>query len=186
MAPPRRPCPWPWRRRRARAWHPGSWPRRLRPWWRLRPAALRAQAFALPRLAGFSGPWLLLAHDDTAVQADAGTSVVEIELPIPGANERLALWRALAPAPLSARTASAADGAAANLDPIRDSRCSLAVLLRAARLAASTPAGDAGATMSPAQALHAGTRAAARELGAWAQISHDRVPLDAWVGQSEI
>ncbi len=150
------------------------------------------QAIRVPEIEGFASPWIVLAGTGVAVLADAQVPVVEIDLPQPGPQERIALWRALVP------------GTAANapLAVVRDSRCGLSVLLRAAQLARSaqaskpskpsktsqTPKEDAhsGASPDAATALHAAVRGAARELSAWAQVSTDQVPVDTWVGQQEV
>ncbi len=140
--------------------------------WRA-PAGL-GRPLRVPRLAGFDGPWIVLADADTAVQADATMAVVEIELPLPGPAERVALWRSFG----DSGAAGAAE-LATELSAIRESRCGVGVLLRAARQAATR--GD-----TPPAALRQAVRAAARDLSAWAQVSHDRVPVDAWVGQDEL
>ncbi len=141
------------------------------------------QALRVPEIEGFTSPWIVLAGTGVAVLAEAQVPVVEIDLPQPGPQERVALWRALVPG-------TAAD---APLAAVRDSRCGLSVLLRAAQLARSAPASKtpkedapSGTYPDAATALHAAVRGAARELSAWAQVSTDQVPVDTWVGQQEV
>lgn len=119
------------------------------------------QTQRIPALPHWGGPLLVLAGGDGAFESSQ--PMQEFELTLPDPADRLALWQALR-----------VDGADA--DAVARSRCGLAVLARAAA-AAAVPA-DA--------AIEAALRSSARGLAAWAQVSRDRIPADAWVGPAEV
>lgn len=131
-------------------------------------------ALRLPALAHWHGPWIVLGSADTALHSDL--PLHELELEQPETTDRLALWHAMA-----ASTGTIADqreDPRADLHAVARSRCGLSVLAQAATLA------GAGAA-APAAIEHA-VRSSARSLSAWAQVSADRIPADAWVGPPEV
>lgn len=131
-------------------------------------------ALRLPALAHWPGPWIVLVSADTALHSDL--PLHELELEQPETTDRLALWHAMA-----ASTGTIADQREdpnADLHAVARSRCGLSVLAQAATLA------GAGAA-APAAIEHA-VRSSARSLSAWAQVSADRIPADAWVGPPEV
>lgn len=131
-------------------------------------------ALRLPALAHWPGPWIVLVSADTALHSDL--PLHELELEQPETTDRLALWHAMA-----ASTGTIADqreDPRADLHAVARSRCGLSVLAQAATLA------GAGAA-APAAIEHA-VRSSARSLSAWAQVSADRIPADAWVGPPEV
>lgn len=131
-------------------------------------------ALRLPALAHWPGPWIVLGSADTALHSDL--PLHELELEQPETTDRLALWHAMA-----ASTGTIADqreDPRADLHAVARSRCGLSVLAQAATLA------GAGAA-APAAIEHA-VRSSARSLSAWAQVSADRIPADAWVGPPEV
>lgn len=106
----------------------------------------------------WNGPRIVWAGREGAV--DAGDVLpLEIDLAPPDAEERAALWRALR-------------GGDAVPEAVTVSRCGASVLAAAA----AAPEPDA------ARALQQAVRQSARALSAWAQLSTDRLPEDAWVG----
>jgi hypothetical protein len=119
------------------------------------------QTQRIPVLPHWSGALLVLAGGDGAFESSL--PLHEFELGQPEPADRLALWQAL----------RGADGPAAG---VAQSRCGLSVLARAA-----------AATELPAEAaIESAVRAGARALAAWAQISNDRIPADAWVGPPDV
>lgn len=131
-------------------------------------------ALRLPALAHWHGPWIVLGSADTALHSDL--PLHELELEQPETTDRLALWHAMA-----ASTGTIADqreDPRADLHAVARSRCGLSVLAQAATLAGA----GAGAPTAIEQAV----RSSARSLSAWAQVSADRIPADAWVGPPEV
>ncbi|WP_198414988.1 ATP-binding protein [Piscinibacter terrae] len=130
--------------------------------------AAPGSATRVPQLSHWSGPLIVLAGTDSAFETTL--PLHEFELGMPGAQDRLALWsglRELAP-----------DGiAAADRDAIARSRCGISVLAQAA---AHAQDGLAHAAIEEA------VRSSARSLSAWAQVSSDRIPADAWVGPPDV
>lgn len=126
-------------------------------------ATAPGQTLRIPAVAHWNGPLVVLAGTEGAF--DTSLAVHEFELPAPDADDRIALWRALREG-----SAHPADDHAA----VARSRCGISVLARAASQASD----DTPADMAIEQAV----RASARGLSAWAQVSTDRIPADAWVG----
>jgi len=126
----------------------------------------------LPQLAHWAGPMVVLAGLEGALECSA--DVHEFDLTLPDAADRLAVWSALQPDALQPDGALQPDARAA----IVRSHCGVSVLARAAQRAAR------GANAR--EAIEHAVRAAARGLSAWAQVSQERVPADAWVGSSEL
>lgn len=115
------------------------------------------QAVVPPAWPLWTGPRIVWAGRDGAV--DGGDALaLEIELAPPAAGERATLWQALRGGAVPAA--------------VEVSRCGASVLAAAA--ASKEP--DA------ARALQQAVRQSARALSAWAQLSCDRLPVDAWVG----
>ncbi|MCU7375511.1 ATP-binding protein [Paucibacter sp. O1-1] len=128
------------------------------------PEIAPGQRWPLPPLPGWPGLQIVLAGPDVSVDT-AALPVHEFELGPAGAEDRRRLWAGLRREP-----AGAAHGTA--LSPaVSGSRCSLAALARAA-----------ARELPPAAALEQELRAGARELSAWAQVSSDHIPAEAWVG----
>lgn len=127
----------------------------------------------VPLLAHWAGPLIVLAAADTAFEATL--PLHEIELGLPAADDRLALWSAL-------------QGRA--VDELRDadraavagSRCGISVLAQAA----SRGGASQGEPVPAQAAIEQAVRASARSLSAWAQVSADRIPADAWVGPPDV
>jgi hypothetical protein len=136
------------------------------PAWRAEAAP--GSAIRIPTLAHWSGPLIVLAANDTAF--DTSLPLHEFELGLPDAHDRLMLWCALRETTVDAL---AADDRAA----ITRSRCGISVLAQAAANARSEPAHAA---------IEQAVRASARSLSAWAQVSNDRIPADAWVGPPDV
>jgi hypothetical protein len=134
---------------------------RALPLWRA-PAA-PGQVLRVPVLAGQA--LVVLAGPDSVFESDG--PLQEFELPAPTAEDREALWQAM--------THSQQQGGEA----VARSRCGMAVLARAAALAADGP-------LTAAAAIEQALRASARGLSAWAQLSTDRIPADAWVGPVDV
>lgn len=131
-------------------------------------------ALRLPALAHWHGPWIVLGSADTALHSDL--PLHELELEQPETTDRLALWHAMA-----ASTGTIADqreDPRADLHAVARSRCGLSVLAQAATLA--------GAGAAAPAAIEQAVRSSARSLSAWAQVSADRIPADAWVGPPEV
>lgn len=131
-------------------------------------------ALRLPALAHWHGPWIVLGSADTALHSDL--PLHELELEQPETTDRLALWHAMA-----ASTGTIADqreDPRADLHAVARSRCGLSVLAQAATLA--------GAGAAAPTAIEQAVRSSARSLSAWAQVSADRIPADAWVGPPEV
>jgi hypothetical protein len=136
------------------------------PLWRA--DAAPGSALRIPTLAHWSGPLVVLAANDTAF--DTAMPMHEVELGMPDANDRLALWCGLR---------GADDAALCDEDrrAVVRSRCGMSVLAQAAAHSAAVPAHAA---------IEQAVRASARSLSAWAQVSTDRIPADAWVGPPDV
>jgi len=130
-------------------------------------------ALHLPPLAHWNGPLIVLGSVDTALQTDL--PLHELDLPLPDASDRLALWRAIV-ATTTPRHPPNPPGA--DLRAVKRSRCGLSVLAQAATLAGNGVAAHA--------AIEQAVRASARSLSAWAQVSGDHIPADAWVGPPSV
>ncbi|WP_198320997.1 ATP-binding protein [Azohydromonas aeria] len=112
------------------------------------------------------GPCVVLAAPDVAF--DTALPLFEFELGLPDAADRVALWAAR-------RGVSEAALAPQERDAVARSRCGISVLAQAA------------ASAEPVQAaIGQAVRRSARALSAWAQLSSDRIPADAWVGPAEV
>ncbi|MFG6413308.1 ATP-binding protein [Roseateles sp. DC23W] len=123
---------------------------------------------AVPQLQQGSGSLIVLAGTDIAFES--ALPLHEFELSQPDAHDRLALWASL--------RETEVDGLAApDREAVARSRCGISVLAQAA---AQAHDGRAHA------AIEAAVRASARSLCAWAQVSADRIPADAWVGPPEV
>lgn len=131
-------------------------------------------ALRLPALAHWHGPFIVLGSADTALHTDL--PLHELELERPDASDRLALWRAVATT--AGPDAAARENGRADLHAVARSRCGLSVLAQAATLA--------GAGAAAPAAIEQAVRSSARSLSAWAQVSADRIPADAWVGPPEV
>ena len=121
------------------------------------------QTIRIPAVAHWNGPLVVLAGTEGAFETSL--AVHEFELPAPGAEDRIALWRALR------ENGECHD---ADLAAVARSRCGVSVLARAATQAQEAMPADA--------AIERAVRASAKGLSAWAQVSTDRIPADAWVG----
>ncbi|WP_310564923.1 ATP-binding protein [Hydrogenophaga sp.] len=135
-------------------------------------------ALRLPTLAHWHSPWIVLGSADTALQTDL--NLHELELERPEASDRLALWHAVATttAPGAEPREDLRADLHANLHAVARSRCGLSVLAQAATLA--------GAGAAAPAAIEQAVRSSARSLSAWAQVSTDRIPADAWVGPPQV
>lgn len=131
-------------------------------------------ALRLPALAHWPGPWIVLGSADTALHSDL--PLHELELERPEATDRLALWSAMATT--TEQHADQREDIPADLHAVARSRCGLSVLAQAATLA--------GAGAAAPAAIEQAVRSSARSLSAWAQVSADRIPADAWVGPPEV
>jgi len=136
------------------------------PVWRAEAAP--GSAIRIPTLAHWAGPLIVLAATDTAF--DTSLPLHEFELGLPDAHDRLMLWCALRDTPVDAIAND-------ERDAITRSRCGISVLAQAATSAGSVPAHSA---------IEHAVRASARSLSAWAQVSNDRIPADAWVGPPDV
>ncbi|MCB8745458.1 ATP-binding protein [Rhodoferax sp. U2-2l] len=132
-------------------------------------------ALHLPPLAHWHGPLIVLGGVDTALQTDL--PLHELDLPMPDARDRLALWRAIV-ATTTNPTTPTPNQPCADLRAVKRSRCGLSVLAQAATLAGTDVAAPA--------AIEQAVRASARSLSAWAQVSDDHIPADAWVGPPSV
>ena len=108
---------------------------------------------------------IVLAAPDSAFETSL--PLHEFELSPATAEDRLALWSVL-------QGVAVDDLPAPDRKAVATSRCGISVLAQAASRAA--PQGPAHAAIEHA------VRASARSLSAWAQVSGDRIPADAWVG----
>ncbi len=131
-------------------------------------------AMRLPALAHWHGPWIVLGSADTALHTDL--PLYELELERPDAGDRLALWHAVAAT--NGADADQREAPRTDLHAVARSRCGLSVLAQAATLA--------GAGAAAPAAIEQAVRSSARSLSAWAQVSGDRIPADAWVGPPEV
>ncbi len=136
------------------------------PVWRAEAAP--GSAIRIPLLAHWTAPLIVLAANDTAF--DTSLPLHEFELTLPDAHDRLMLWCALRDTTVDAIASN-------DRDAIARSRCGISVLAQAATNAASAPAHTA---------IEQAVRASARSLSAWAQVSSDRIPADAWVGPPDV
>lgn len=144
--------------------------------WPVWPAELApGSALALPPLAHWHGPLIVLGSVDTALQTDL--PLHELDLPLPDASDRLALWRAIVAATTNPTTPTP-NQPDADLRAVKRSRCGLSVLAQAATLASTGAAAHA--------AIEQAVRSSARSLSAWAQVSGDHIPADAWVGPPSV
>jgi hypothetical protein len=130
--------------------------------------AAPGSATRMPQLAHWAGPLIVLAATDSAFES--ALPMHEFELGLPDAQDRLAMWSGL-------RDIPADDISALDRNAIARSRCGISVLAQAA---AHTQDGHAHAAIEEA------VRSSARSLSAWAQVSSDRIPADAWVGPPEV
>jgi hypothetical protein len=130
--------------------------------------AAPGSAIRIPTLAHWGGPLIVLAATDTAF--DTSLPLHEFELGMPDADDRLKLWCAL-------RETDAHALATEDRDAITRSRCGISVLAQAAAQASTQPAHAA---------IEHAVRSSARSLSAWAQVSTDRIPADAWVGPPDV
>ena len=132
-------------------------------------SAAPGQALRIPTLPHWSGPMIVLAGSDGAFESTL--ALHELELGAPEPADRIALWSALQPADAAPPTTS-------DLAAISRSRCGISVLARAAARASRGVSAEA--------AIEHAVRASARGLSAWAQVSSDRIPAEAWVGPPEV
>ncbi|HET8745740.1 MAG TPA: ATP-binding protein [Ramlibacter sp.] len=130
--------------------------------------AAPGSATRVPGLAHWTGPLIVLAAPDAAFESTL--PMHEGELGLPDARDRLALWSGLRKLPADA-IGPGDRGAVAR------SRCGISVLAQAAAHARDGQAH---------RAIEEAVRASARSLSAWAQLSSDRIPADAWVGPPEV
>jgi hypothetical protein len=130
--------------------------------------AAPGSASRVPQLSHWSGPLIVLAGTDSAFETTL--PMHEFELGMPDAHDRLALWSGL-------RDLAPDSIADADRSAIARSRCGISVLAQAA---AHAKDGLAHAAIEEA------VRSSARSLSAWAQVSSDRIPADAWVGPPDV
>jgi hypothetical protein len=123
----------------------------------------------LTGLPHWPGPLIVLAGPDAAFESSV--AMHELELSTPDREDRIAMWSAL-------RGDDVALDSTADCAAVARSRCGVSVLARAASMAAQGVSAEA--------AIESAVRASARGLSAWAQVSADRIPADAWVGPPEV
>ncbi len=126
-------------------------------------------AIRIPVLSNWSGTLIVLGGSDSVFETSL--PMHEFELSVPDAADRLAMWSAMQKRNSGCATAS-------DLKAVAKSRCGISVLAQAAS--------HAGADMPARAAIEHAVRASARSLSAWAQVSTDRIPADAWVGPPEV
>jgi hypothetical protein len=123
----------------------------------------------IPELPYWRGPFIVLAAPDSAFET--ALPLHEFELTPADASDRLNLWSSL-------REVPAQNIAAQDQVSIARSRCGISVLAQAASGASSALPAHA--------AIEQAVRSSARSLSAWAQMSTDRIPADAWVGPPDV
>jgi hypothetical protein len=129
------------------------------------------RAIEVPAFAHLDGPLIVLADGDAAVHTRVACH--EFELSGASADDRLAVWAEARAAGTTPQAPSADERRV-----VARSHCGISVLARAAREAAQG---------APAhEAIEHAVRHSARGLSAWAQVSQQRVPADAWVGSPDL
>jgi hypothetical protein len=123
----------------------------------------------IPELPYWRGPFIVLAAADSAFET--ALPLHEFELTPADASDRLNLWSSL-------REIPAQNIAAQDQFSIARSRCGISVLAQAAS--------GASAALPAHAAIEQAVRSSARSLTAWAQVSIDRIPADAWVGPPDV
>lgn len=123
----------------------------------------------IPVLPHWPGPFVVLGGSDSVFET--ALPMHEFELSLPDAADRRAIWSVM-------RRRNSGAAGAGDLKVVARSRCGISVLAQAAV--------HAGADVPARAAIEQAVRASARSLSAWAQVSTDRIPADAWVGPPEV